>query len=268
MKKDELYANILGTSIATYYNYLKENRPIIRFLNIFSLDELEEFYHSGKLKSLQHYRVWKNSYRARFSISHKLHNLLTGKSGEFQNNKKLISFVCGLFISFKQMRNEGWIPSDLEQVVWNPKEITFNELYSLYLLTHNKGNLLEELSENCTEKYIFEDLHNLLSITDDESHHLAYMMEDHLMSLVEWSISSESIYIFQAKGLVFLSLVLMAADWHQDLDLDEIILYIFPKEIIEKIEKTSSKSKLLKIYQEQIVKLMSNEIYKNTKDQK
>ncbi len=262
MKKDELYAKILGTSIATYYNYLKEDRPVIRFLNQFSLDELEEFYHSGKLKSLQHYKIWKNSYRSKLSISNKLHSLLTGKNGNFVNNEKLISFVCGLLIAFKQMRNEGLVSPDFEQIVWNPEEITFNEFYSLYLLTNSKGNFLEELSEDYTAKYIFEDLHNLLSVTDDESHHLAYMMQDHLMGLVEWAINSDAIYIFQAKGLVFLSLILMSVDWYQDLELKEIIAYALPQEVIEKIEKTSSMSKLLKIYHEQIVKLMSNEIYK------
>ena len=263
MKKDELYAKILGTSIATYYNYLKEDRPIIRFLNQFSLDELEEFYHSGKLKSLQHYKIWKNSSHARLSISNKLHNLITGKNGNFINNEKLISFVCGLFIAFKQMRNESLISPDFEQIIWNPEEITFNELYSLYLLTNSPGNFLEELSKNHTAKYIFEDLHNLLSITDDESHHLAYMMEDHLIGLVEWAINNDEIYIFQVKGLVFLSLILMSVDWYQDLELKEIIAYVLPRTVIEKIEKTSSKSKLLKIYHEQIAKLMTNEIYKN-----
>jgi len=257
MKKDELYANILGTSIATYYNYLKEDRSVIKFLNLFSLDELEEFSHTGKLKSLQHYRVWKNSSRSKISITNKIHNLLTGKNGEFIKNEKLISFVCELFISFRQMRNEGIISPGLEQIVWEPEEITFNQLYSLYLLTHSKGNLLEDISRDHTAKYIFEDLHNLLSITDDESHHLAYMMEDHLMRLVEWSLNTELIYIFQAKGLVILSLILMSADWHQDLEIGEVIKLALPDDIMQKINKTSSSSKLLKIYHEQVADLLA-----------
>lgn len=256
MKKDELYASILGTSVATYYNYLKEDRSILQFLNQFSLDELEEFYRTGKLKSLQHYKTWKNSTRTKINISHKLHHLLTAKNGDFANNEKLISFVCGLFISFRQMRNEGIVSPDFEQLVWNPEEITFNELYNLHLLTHKDGNLLEELSGKHTAKYIFEDLHHLLSITDDESHHLAYMMEDHLTSLAEWVINNEALYIFEAKGLVILSLVLMAADWHQDLEMKQIIELALPGETVEKINKTSSMSKLLRIYHEQIADLL------------
>ena len=261
MKKDELYANILGTSVATYYNYLKEDRSILQFLNQFSLDELEEFYRTGKLKSLQHYKTWKNSSRTKINISRKLHHLLTDNNAEFVNNEKLISFVCGLFISFRQMRNEGIVSPDFEQLVWNPEEITFNELYNLHLLTHKDGNLLEELGEKHTAKYIFEDLHHLLSITDDESHHLAYMMEDHLTSLVEWVINNEALYIFEAKGLVILSLVLMAADWHQDLEMKKIIELALPKETIEKINKTSSMSKLLRIYHEQIADLLHSAKY-------
>jgi len=257
MKKDELYANILGTSIATYYNYLKEDRSVIKFLNLFSLDELEEFYHTGKLKSLQHYRVWKNSSRTKINLSNKLHNLLTGKSGEFVKNEKLISFICGLFITFRQMRNEGITPRDFDQIVWSPEEITFSELYSMYLLTHNKGNLLEDLSENHTEKYVFEDLHNLLSITDEESHYLAYMMENHLMSLVEWALNNNAVYIFQAKGLVILSLILMSTDWYQDLEIGEVVKLALPDDIMEKINKTSSSSKLLKIYHEQVADLLA-----------
>ena len=256
MKKDELYASILGTSVATYYNYLKEDRSILQFLNQFSLDELEEFYRTGKLKSLQHYKTWKNSARTKINISRKLHHLLTAKNGDFTNNEKLISFACGLFISFRQMRNEGIVSPDFEQLVWNPEEITFNELYNLHLLTHKDGNLLEELSEKHTAKYIFEDLHHLLSITDDESHHLAYMMEDHLTSLVEWVINNEALYIFEAKGLVILSLVLMAADWHQNLEMKQIIELALPEKTVEKINKTSSMSKLLRIYHEQIADLL------------
>ena len=256
MRKDELYGKILDISKATYYKNVKKQIPIFLLLNEFDSDELEEFYRTGKLKSLQHYKTWKNNARTKINISRKLHHLLTGKNGDFTNNEKLISFVCGLFISFRQMRNEGIVSPDFEQLVWNPEEITFNELYNLHLLTHKDGNLLEELSEKHTAKYIFEDLHHLLSITDDESHHLAYMMEDHLLRLVEWGINSESIYIFEAKGLVILSLVLMAADWHQDLEMKQIIELALPGETVEKINKTSSMSKLLRIYHEQIADLL------------
>ncbi|MBN2768444.1 MAG: hypothetical protein JXQ68_05030 [Campylobacterales bacterium] len=257
MRKDEVYGKILDISKATYFKQVKKNIPIYELLDRFPLEELEEFANTGKLKSLQHYEVWKNSSRAKINLSHKLHNLLTGKSGEFIKNEKLISFICGLFITFRQMRNEGMTPRDFDQIVWSPKEISFNELYSLFILTHNKGNLLEELSKNHTEKYVFEDLHNLLSITDEESHYLAYMMENHLMSLVEWALNNDAIYIFQAKGLVVLSLLLMATDWHQDLEMEKIIKIVLPDEVIEQINKTSSMSKLLKIYHEQITDLIN-----------
>ena len=132
-----------------------------------------------------------------------------------------------------------------------------SDLYSLFLLTHNKGNLLQDLSSNHTEKYVFEDLHNLLSITDEESHYLAFMMENHLRSLVEWILNNDAVYIFQAKGLVVLSLILMAADWHQDLEIGEVIKLALPNEVIEHINKTSSMSKLLRLYHEQIADLIN-----------
>ena len=66
MKKDELYAKILGTSVATYYNYLKEGRLVIKFLNQFSMEELEEFATTGQILSLKHYRHWKTVPKIRY----------------------------------------------------------------------------------------------------------------------------------------------------------------------------------------------------------
>ena len=256
MKKDELYAKILGTSVGTYYNYLKEERKIIKFLGQFTLDELEEFHSTGKINSLVHYKVWKNSNRPKINIALKLHNLLTGKNGNFIYNEKMIDVVCELLITFKQMRNESLIPTKYEQVIWNPNEITFNELYNLYLLTRDKGNLFESLGEENTPKYIFEDLQNLSSITDDESNHLAYLLEDQLLSFVTWIIEHEHLYISQVKGLVILSLIIMSSEWFEDLSIKEVVDLAIPNEVIEKITKTSSYAKLLKIYEAQVKNLM------------
>lgn len=259
MKKDELYAKILGTSVGTYYNYLKEQRKILKFLGQFSLDELEEFSNTGKINSLTHYKVWKSSNRPKINIALKLHNLFTDKNGNFINNEKMIDVVCELLITFKQMRNENITPIDYEQVVWNPNEITFNELYNLYLLTREKGNLFESLGEENTSKYIFDDLQKLSSITDDESNHLAYLLEDQLLSFVTWIIEHEHLYISQVKGLVILSLTIMSSEWFQNLGIKEVVALAIPEEVIEKITKTSSHTKLLKIYQSQVKNLIEHD---------
>ncbi len=47
MKYDELMSKLFGFSVPTYYNWKKENRPIINFINSFSNVQIEEFLESG-----------------------------------------------------------------------------------------------------------------------------------------------------------------------------------------------------------------------------
>lgn len=49
MKYDELMSKFFGFSIPTYYNWKKENRPVIHFINSFSVEQIEEFLEFGEL---------------------------------------------------------------------------------------------------------------------------------------------------------------------------------------------------------------------------
>lgn len=51
MKKDELFSKLFEFSIPSYYNWKKENRPVIKLLEkYFSNDELEEFLEKEKIQ--------------------------------------------------------------------------------------------------------------------------------------------------------------------------------------------------------------------------
>jgi len=48
MDEKKILAELLGVTIKSVYNYEKEDRPIMKFLTLFSIHELEEFLESGK----------------------------------------------------------------------------------------------------------------------------------------------------------------------------------------------------------------------------
>lgn len=51
MTEREIYMNLFDVSINTYYNWKKENRPIIELLNkYFSKEELIEFLETKRIK--------------------------------------------------------------------------------------------------------------------------------------------------------------------------------------------------------------------------
>ncbi|MDN5125548.1 hypothetical protein PJV95_04725 [Aliarcobacter butzleri] len=54
MTEREIYMNLFDVSINTYYNWKKENRPIINLLDkYFSKEDLEEFLKTGEISKLE-----------------------------------------------------------------------------------------------------------------------------------------------------------------------------------------------------------------------
>lgn len=246
VKKDELYAKILSTSVATYYNYLKEGRLVIKFLNQFSMEELEEFAATGQILSLKHYRHWKNSIANKVSLINKLAKIID--AGDLENYKYL-SFLSLVFISFRQSRIFGQLPAGLHEFVHSPEEVDFSTLYNYFILSSSKGDLFESLHDHQISPMIMlQKLNELNTITLDESEHLSYLIESYLEELIEIAAKREDVTIGEMKSLVMLSLIINAADWHQDLSMDYILKIALPKESETVLFKTKSKSKLLNLY--------------------
>ena len=246
MKKDELYAKILGASVATYYNYLKEGRLVIKFLNQFSMEELEEFASTGQIMSLKHYRHWKNSTANKVSLINKLAKIID--AGDLENYEYL-NFLALVFISFRQSRILGQLPAGLHEFVHSPEEVDFSTLYNFFILSTSKEDLFESLHNHQTPPMIMLQKLNILNtITLDESEHLSYLIESYLEELVEIAGKRDDVSIDEMKSLVILSLIMNAADWHQDLEMRDIVKVALPKETRDTLLKTRSKSKLHNLY--------------------
>ncbi len=246
MKKDELYSKILGCSVATYYNYLKEDRAIIKFLKQFPQEELEEFTKTGKILSLKHYQHWRKSSSNKVSLIKKLSSIIDVADLE---NDEYLDFLTLVFISFRQSRLQGLLPAGLHEFIYDPDEIDFSTLYNFFLLSTKKEDLFESIHKHSVPPVeILRKLNVLNTITLDESEHLSYLIERYLEELVKIASKREDISIDEMKSLVMLSLILHTADWHQDLTMKDIKKVALPKETLDILQKTKSKSKLLNLY--------------------
>jgi len=261
MKKDELYSKILGCSVATYYNYLKEDRSIIKFLKQFPIGELEEFVETGKILSLKHYQHWRKSSSNKISLIKKLSSIIDVADLE---NDEYLNFLTLVFISFRQSRLQELLPAGLHEFVYDPDEIDFSTLYNFFLLSTKKEDLFESIHNHSVPPVeILRKLNVLNTITLDESEHLSYLIERYLEELVEIASKREDISIDEMKSLVMLSLILHTADWHQDLEINDIKKVALPQETLEILQKTKSKTKLLNLYhmqQSQIGNVFTDEL--------
>ncbi len=255
MKKDELYSKILGCSVATYYNYLKEDRAIIKFLKQFPLEELEEFANTGLILSLKHYQYWRKSTSNKISLIKKLAAVIDASD---LDNYEYLNFLVLVFISFRQSRLMGRLPSGLQEFVYDPNEVDFSTLYNFFLLSTKKDDLFESLHNHTIPPMVMlKKLNSLNTISLDESEHLSYLIESYLEELVEIAAKREDISIDEMKSLVMLSLIINAADWHQNKNMQDIIAVLFPLEVLEPFNKTQSKSKVLKIYWDQVGEIIN-----------
>jgi len=246
MKKDELYSKILGCSVATYYNYLKEDRAIIKFLKQFPLEELEEFAKTGKILSLKHYRHWRQSSSNKISLIKKLAAIIDASD---LDNYEYLNFLVLIFISFRQSRLLGQLPAGLQEFVYEPDEVDFSTLYNFFLLSTKKDDLFESLHKDTVPPIdMLKKLQTLNTVTLDESEHLSYLIEPYMEELVEIAAKRDDVSIEEMKSLVMLSLLINAADWHQDLEMREIRQIVLPDQEIERLLKTKSKSKVLTFY--------------------
>lgn len=246
MKKDELYAKILGTSVATYYNYLKDKRLIIKFLNQFAVEELEEFANTGQILSLKHYQYWKKSTSNKISLIKKLAAVIDASD---LDNYEYLNFLALVFISFRQSRLMGRLPNGLQEFVYDPNEVDFSTLYNFFLLSTKKDDLFESLHNHAVPPMVMlKKLNSLNTISLDESEHLSYLIETYLEELIEISAKREDVSIDEMKSLVMLSLVINTADWHQDLEIREVRHIALPDLEVERLLKTKSKSKTFSLY--------------------
>jgi hypothetical protein len=246
MKKDELYAKILGCSVATYYNYAREGRPIIKLLNQFLREELEEFVKNGEILALKHYNHWRKNSSNNISLIHKLAAVIDASD---LDNYEYLNFLALIFISFRQSRLMGLLPSGLQEFVYDPNEVDFSTLYNFFLLSTKKDDLFESLHNHTVPPVeMLKKLNSLNTISLDESEHLSYLIETYLDELVEIAAKREDVSIDEMKSLVMLSLIINAADWHQDLNVIDILKISLPKDTKDILFKTKSKSKLLNLY--------------------
>ncbi len=246
MRKDELYGKILDISKATFYKYVKKDIPIINFLNQFSMDELEEFTNTGQILSLKHYQYWRKSTSNKISLIKKLAAVIDASD---LDNYEYLNFLALVFISFRQSRLMGRLPNGLQEFVYDPNEVDFSTLYNFFLLSTKEDDLFESLHNHTVPPMVMlKKLNSLNTISLDESEHLSYLIEPYLEELVEIAAKREDISIDEMKSLVMLSLVINAADWHQDLEIIDILKISLPKETKEILFKTKSKTKLLNLY--------------------
>ncbi len=210
------------------------------------MEELEEFAATGQILSLKHYRHWKNSTANKVSLIKKLASIID--AGDLENYEYL-NFLALVFISFRQSRILGQLPAGLHEFVHSPEEVDFSTLYNFFILSTSKEDLFESLHNHQTHPMIMlQKLNVLNTITLDESEHLSYLIESYLEELVEVAGKRDDISIDEMKSLVMLSLIMNAADWHQDLEMRDIVKVALPKETMDTLLKTRSKSKLFNLY--------------------
>ena len=179
-------------------------------------------------------------------------------------NYKYLNFIALIFISFRQSRILGQLPAGLHEFVHSPEEVDFSTLYNYFILSTSKEDLFESLHNHQTPPMIMlQKLNELNTITLDESEHLSYLIETYLEELIEIAAKREDVTIDEMKSLVMLSLIIQAADWHQDLSMDDVLKIALPKESKAVLFKTKSKSKLMNLYDMQRSQLDNAMLHEN-----
>jgi len=156
-------SKVLGCSLASYYNWDTQQRPIISLLeSYFSQEDLEEFLKDGKIKRLE----GENSYKVDpMLIDHIKHSLKIIKGrGVFEKLNHLIPYK--IFISIlEDLKNESDIELDKE----SSKQMLINRIkgYAASILEKpSKKQLIDLIDENLSniECYVLIKHHDEILI--------------------------------------------------------------------------------------------------------
>ena len=165
MKKDEIFSKLTGGSIPTYYNWKREERLLINFIEKYQ-DDIEEFLETGKCSKLENLNS-KQSIPNDENIKDMLVGIIIKKKKtEINHFEKEIMMMFRAFEPYEYQINKETTKSELIEIV---KEYKFKIIRDKIVITMNENtrtnsiNFLEELS-NFQVEYIVNNFKEFLTI--------------------------------------------------------------------------------------------------------
>lgn len=165
MKKDEIFSKLTGSSIPTYYNWKREERLLINFIEKYQ-DDIEEFLETGKCSKLEN----SNSEQSILNDEN-IKDMLVGiiikkKKTEINHFEKEIMMMFRAFEPYEYQINKETTKNELIEIV---KEYKFKIIRDKIVITMNENtrtnsiNFLKELS-NFQVEYIVNNFKEFLTI--------------------------------------------------------------------------------------------------------
>ncbi|GEM_PF-3563686 len=167
----ELICKILHIGKTTYYKYVKESYPIIKFLHSLSKEELEELLHNGEIKRFEHTKSENNqlSEISEVVIDNTIYQLRNKL--QYRTDSSLLNLVSE-FVS------KGL----LTRIV---KELSKNK--ELYTIVNSKKYLLERIKNEDEKLYEYFKKKNLVNYIE---YHLSmlecYVLINHYETVLNY----------------------------------------------------------------------------------
>lgn len=157
MTEREIYMNLFNVSINTYYNWKKEDRPIINLLDkYFSKEDLEEFLKTGEITKLEKVKTTSNQFdyindllidNAKYTLKEKLNKVFESSMLEMiytYLSKKILIRVL-----------------DKLSIIGNEYPINLSKKYLLAEIKSSDIKLFEKYKLNVLIKLIEDNFSNL-----------------------------------------------------------------------------------------------------------
>lgn len=157
MTEREIYMNLFNVSINTYYNWKKEDRPIINLLDkYFSKEDLEEFLKTGEITKLEKVKTTSNQFdyindllidNAKYTLREKLNKVFESSMLEMiytYLSKKILIRVL-----------------DKLSIIGNEYPINLSKKYLLAEIKSSDIKLFEKYKLNVLIKLIEDNFSNL-----------------------------------------------------------------------------------------------------------
>ena len=148
MKKKIIIEKLFGFTEATYYNWKKENRPIINLINYFNEEELIEFLETGKISKMENATT--NTDMQSFILSNAIHKIIN----DFAMKEKNLDSLHDLEVIASAIFNSKNIDDIDEKVqIYTKGDKNAPVLFYYYsdiekkLLIENKEEVIDKLTK-------------------------------------------------------------------------------------------------------------------------
>lgn len=150
MKKDAIVSKIIGSSVPTYYNWKREQRPIINLLEkYFSKEELEEFLQNEKINKFEKFNFINNEILEKNRIKYLKSFTSDNPFGSlYQSHSTFIKFYFDFILELK--KDEEFYKKDFDFLL-NQYILIFSIENYQYNLDNDFDNMEEEIEKNYRE---------------------------------------------------------------------------------------------------------------------